>query len=161
MKTLVVYGTKYGCTERCAKLLSEKLEGNVDLCNVKVRKSLDISQYSKVVIGSSVYIGKIQKEVSDFCNNNLEALKKKRVGLFICCMRDGEIAEKEIIDSFPKELLKVAVSTDFFGGEFIFEKMSFLDRIVAKKVAKVHKDMSSIDEEKIIKFAKIMNNSNI
>lgn len=157
MNTLIVYSTKYGCTEKCAGILSEKLDGKVDLCNLKTAKPLDLSQYDKVIIGGSIYIGKIQKEVSEFCARNLDVLKKKKTGLFICCMRDGATAEAEIKDNFPKELLNNAVAKDYFGGEFIFKKMKALDRFIAKKVAKVENDISSILMERITNFAQLMN----
>lgn len=35
MNTLIVYATKYGCTEKCTSLLSKKLTGKVELCNLK------------------------------------------------------------------------------------------------------------------------------
>ncbi len=54
MKTLIVFGTKHGCTERCAKTLSEKFDGEVDLINLKEGKNIDISQYDKVIIGDSI-----------------------------------------------------------------------------------------------------------
>jgi hypothetical protein len=42
MNTLIVYATKYGCTEKCAVILSEKLTGKVDLCNLKGVKDVDL-----------------------------------------------------------------------------------------------------------------------
>jgi hypothetical protein len=39
--------------------------------------------FDKVVNGDSIYISKIQKEVTEFCSSNLNALKEKKVGLFI------------------------------------------------------------------------------
>ena len=32
--TLIVYATKYVCTENCAQMLRKKLNGNVDLYNI-------------------------------------------------------------------------------------------------------------------------------
>ena len=159
MKTLIAYGTKYGCTEKCAKMLAEKLEGEVYLYNIKTGKNVDLAQYDKVVIGGSVYIGRIQKEVTEFCTSNLNMLKSKKLGLFICCMRDGDIAEQELKDAFPQELRSNAVAKGYFGGEFIFNKMGFMDRLIVKKVSKVDKDTSNILTENIEAFAKTINNS--
>ncbi len=157
MKTLIAYGTKYGCTEECAKKLAVKLNGTVDLKNIKTKKDIDISQYDKVIIGGSIYMGKIQKEVSAFSLKNLDILKDKKIGLFICCMREGEIADTELNDSFPEELLTKAISKESFGGEFILKKMSFMDRMIVKKVSKIDKDTSTISEKTIDRFAQAMN----
>ncbi|EOD01165.1 flavodoxin domain-containing protein [Caldisalinibacter kiritimatiensis] len=158
MKTLIIYGTKYGCTEKCAKILSEKLTEEVELYNLKEVNDIDISDYDKVIIGGSVYIGKIRKEVTKFCLRKLNELKGKKVGLFICCMADGEAAEKQLNDVFPKELMTNAIAKENFGGEFIFNKMNFFDRFIVKKVSKTDTDQSNIHIENINRFAQLMNN---
>lgn len=157
MSTLIVYATKYGCTEKCAKALAEKISGSVELRNVKAVKAADLSKYEKIIIGGSIRVGKIQKEISDFCGTNLHLLKEKKIGLFICCMRDGEIAETELNSSFPQALLNHAQAKEYFGGEFIFKKMNFLDRLIVKKVAKVETDVSNILAENIDRFVDSMN----
>lgn len=153
MKTLVVYGTKYGCTEKCATMLSEKLTGTVDLRNLKTAGNVDPSQYDRVIIGGSIYMGQIQKEVREFCTKNLAVLQGKKVGLFICSMREGELAENELKTVFPQELVASAVAQGYFGGAFIFKKMNFLEKMIVKKVANVDKDTYNINEENIAAFA--------
>ncbi|WBW96698.1 flavodoxin domain-containing protein [Oceanirhabdus sp. W0125-5] len=157
MKTLIIYGTKHGCTEKCAKILAEKLTGKVELYNLKEKKNLDITLYDKVIIGGSIYIGKIRKEVSQFSMENLNVLKDKKVGLYICGMHEDEVVEKQLNDAFPQELIEKAVAKESFGGEFIIKKMNFLERLIVKKVAKIDKDVSNISDEKIDNFAKVMN----
>lgn len=159
MKTLIAYGTKYGSTEKCANILLERLNGEVDLCNLKETKNVDLSKYDKVVIGGSIYMGKIQKAVSQFCITNLDVLREKKIGLYICCMRDGDIAETEIKESFPLELVNDAVVKGYFGGEFIITKMNFLERFIVKKIAKINIDTSNISVERISDFADLINNS--
>lgn len=155
MKTLIVYATKHGCTEACADRLSKKLSGNVDLCNLKEGKLPDLSQYDKIIIGGPVYIGKISKEVNEFCAGNLEVLKNKKVGLFICGMSE-DTAMDEIKASFPAELLEGAAAREYFGGEFIFSRMNFFERVIVRKIAKVDKDVSKILVQNIDNFAKAM-----
>ncbi|MGB7605336.1 MAG: flavodoxin domain-containing protein [Lutisporaceae bacterium] len=157
MNNLIVYATKYGCTEKCAGILAQKLEGKTDVQNLKDSKALDLSQYDSVVIGGSQYIGRIQKEVTEFCTKNMDILKTKKIGLFICGMQSEEVLQTELSTSFPKELLEHAAAKECFGGEFIFKKMNFMDRTIAKMVAKTDKDKSSISEESISGFAKLMN----
>ena len=157
MKTLIVYGTKYGCTEKQAKSLVENLKGEVELYNLKKVKDINLSRYDKVVIGGSIYMGKIQKEVRGFCLNYLDQLKNKKVGLFICCMGEGEIGKTQLKDCFPEELSNKAIVKENFGGEFIFENMNFIDKLIAKKVSKVDKDTSNILKDNIERFIKLMN----
>lgn len=157
MHTLIVYSGKYGFTEKCAKILSSKLVDKVDLLDLKKAEDMDILGYDSVIIGGSIYIGKIHKEVVDFCSKNAEILKEKRIGLFICGMQEGEAINSEINSNFPEGLLNIAVAKEHFGGEFKFDKMNFIEKIIIKKVSKTSSDKSLILKDNICKFAQAMN----
>lgn len=157
MSTLIVYSSKYGCTKNCTDLLQKRLKYKVDIVNLKTSKYLTISQYDKVIIGGSIYIGKIQKEVREFCSRNIEKLKEKQIGLFICGMQEGEMLSNEFDQNFPKELLNAAIAKECFGGEFNFSKMNFLEKFIVKKISKVSSNKSNILTENINKFAQAMN----
>ncbi|MCY6957231.1 flavodoxin domain-containing protein [Clostridium brassicae] len=168
MNNLIIYATKYGCTEKCAEILSEKLMGKVDLCNLKVEKVPELLQYDKIIIGGSIYAGKIQKEVSEFCLKNICMLKDRKVGFFICGMLKGDKAKMQINDCFPQELLINAVVTESFGGEFRFDKMNFMERFIIKMISKkdksiprlnINKNVSDILDENINRFVDTMNKS--
>jgi menaquinone-dependent protoporphyrinogen oxidase len=170
MSTLIIYATKHGCVKSCAEKLSQGLTGKVDIINIKERGISNLDVYDKVVIGGSIYAGRIQKEISDFCSTNLSVLKEKKTGLFICCMvKNNE--EAQINGSFPEELLTSAVVKESFGGEFKFKDMNFAEKVITKMVSKalskkdgsmaisdMKQDMSTISEDKINKFATIINN---
>ncbi|SET16968.1 menaquinone-dependent protoporphyrinogen oxidase [Natronincola peptidivorans] len=157
MKTLIAYTTKYGSTEKCAKALSGKLKGKVDVYNLKTEKNIDMTQYDKVIIGGSIYMGRIQKEATKFCSENLDVLQDKKVGLFICGMQTGQQLETQLNSVFPQELLSKSIATEAFGGEFIFKKMNTIDRFISKKISKQTEDVSAILEENITKLAMAMN----
>lgn len=157
MSTLIVYTSKYGCTEKCAELLSKELNGEVDIINLKRIRDINISKYEKIIIGGSIYIGKIQNEVTEFCSKNLEKLKEKRIGLFICGMQEGDAINTELNKNFNPVLIKIADAKECFGGEFIFNKMNFIDKFIVKRVSKVTSNKSNILKESIHKFAQAMN----
>ena len=158
MKTLIIYASKYGCTEKCSNLLKDKLIGEVKIVNMKKENVPDINLFDNIIIGGSIYMGKIQKRVNEFCIKNNSTLTNKKLGFFICCMSEKDIAEKQIKASFPEELLSKAIAIEHFGGEFIFEKMNFLERFIIKKISKTSNDKSTILEENINKFAQLINN---
>lgn len=157
MDTLIVYATKYGCAQRCAMELSKELKDNVELINLKEKSNVDFSKYDKIIIGGSAYIGRIQKEVTDFISNNLEELLKKEIGLFICGMQEGDMLAKEISDNFPAELISKAKSVKHFGGEFTFNKMNFMEKVIVKKISKVTSDKSDIKHDNIKRLAMELN----
>lgn len=157
MNTLIVYASKYGYTEKCAELLSKELNDKVDIINLKNAGDIDISKYDKIIIGGSIYIGRIQKEVTEFCSKNLQELKEKGIGLYICGMQEGEAIKTELNQNFPSELINIAVAKEYLGGEFIFDKMNFMEKMIVKMVSKVSSNKSNMLKENIHKLAQAMN----
>ena len=91
MKTAIVYATKYGCTKECAEILKTYLHGEVNILSAKADK-INLSQYDAVFIGGSVYMGKIQKEITQFCKRNLKQLLHMKIGLFVCCYTPKDLS---------------------------------------------------------------------
>lgn len=156
MKTLIVYGTKHGSTEKCSQLLKNKLQGDIVAINIKKDTMPDISLFDNIIVGSSIYIGQVQKEIKNFCLKNLSILKSKKIGLFVCGMNDKDL-QTLFNNYFPEELLTTATVKEHFGGEFNFKNMNFFERFIIKKVAKTDKDTSTLSEENINKFAQLIN----
>ncbi len=158
MKTLVAYATKHGASEKCAKLLAEKLEGEVNVVNLK-GSSINLSQYDKVVIGGSVYAGMMRKEVKQFLAANLEAIKNKKFGLFVCGMSDGEQMGKIIEMVYPQELRDKAAAVSSFGTQMFIKDLGFFERFIVKTIAKTDTDVNKIDTAAIAGFAEKINNA--
>ena len=156
MKSVIIYTTTHGCTEKCVVKLQQQLGGNAKLVNIKKSKLDNLEYYETIIIGGSIHAGQIQRRIKKFCQTNLDTLKKKKIGIFLCCMEEGETAQKQFQDAFPDELIEHATATGIFGGEFNFEKMNFVAKAIIKKIAKVDKNVSKIDEKSIIDFAKKM-----
>jgi menaquinone-dependent protoporphyrinogen oxidase len=168
MNTLILYSTKHGAAKKCAEMLSKKLKGKVDMVNIKEGKVTELSQYDKVIIGGAIYVGRVSKELNEFCTKNLESLKAKKLGFYICCM-NGKEAEKQINENFPSELLKAAAAKKSFGGEFKFKEMNIFEKVVTKMVSKVlskedpsltidmKKDLSMLSEKTMDEFVQAMN----
>ncbi len=156
MKTLIAYCSHHGCTEKTAIELKNYLDPDVELCNLKKDVIPDLMEFDRIVVGGSIHAGRIQKKVKDFCHSNLDLLLGKEVGLFICCMEEGEGARRELDQSFPEELLLMAKASAYFGGEFNFQKMNFFEKMVVRKVAHVEETTSRIDHSSIQKFSEKM-----
>ena len=157
MKTLILYYSKYGTTEKCAQSLADKLEGGADVVGYKERRNADIDKYDTVIIGAPVYMGMLKK-MKSFCEKNLSKLLTKKVGLFICHMDQEEPIDEKSKRYFPQELIDHATSIIGFGGAMDTEKMSKFDRYIYENVAKEQggkKDM--VRYEAIDEFAMAMN----
>jgi len=158
MKTLIVFATGNGATEKCANLLAEKVTAEKEIVNLKKGFPTNVADYDTIVIGGSILAGKIQGVVRKFFNLNRETLMKKRVGLFICCMAEEEAErDKYFTTSFPQDLRDHAFAKGFFGGEVIFSGLNLLSRFIMKKITKTDQDIHKINQDTIARFAETIN----
>lgn len=134
MNTLILYTSKHGTAEKCAQALAAKLKGQV-LVRLLTDNPPEMTDYDTVILGGSIYAGGIQKAMKDFAPRYQASLLKKRLGLFVCCMSE-EAADKQLKSAFPEVLVNHAITTARLGGGFPFSKMSFMEKIVIKKVLK-------------------------
>jgi menaquinone-dependent protoporphyrinogen oxidase len=155
MSTLIAYSSTLGCTEQCVSKLKEDLGEGVELIRISRRSKYNLEPFENIIIGGSIHAGMIQRSVYKFCENYLDMLLQKQVGLFVCCI-DPEADEQEIIArSFPEKLVEHALASGFFGGELNIRKMNLLQKIMTRKAARLQKE-PDIDFQKILAFAKKM-----
>ena len=141
MKSIIVYGTRYGATkgtaEEIAKVLREE-NFDVKIVNVQEEKVKDISEYGLVVVGSGVACGRWVNEAEDFLKKFRRELESKKLALFVSSVepisakegKKAEVAKMHKIDLEDRESkygLK-PVSVGFFGGIVNFNRMGFLTR---------------------------------
>ncbi len=141
MKTLLVYGTRYGATtgtsEEIAKIL--QTEGfDVKVVNAKQEKIKDITQYDLVIVGTGLQMGRWTGEVEGFLKRFQDELPKKKVAVFVSSMksvleREGKTEDLakdrkiELDDKIEKFGLH-PIAVGFFGGVLDFNKMNFIVR---------------------------------
>lgn len=159
MKSLIVYCSSHGTTEKAVRFLSESLKGEVLAVDLKREKvKFDLGHFDTVIIGGSIHVGNIQRKIKQFIRNNLDTLLERDVGLFLCCMHDGETAIEQFNNAFPQELRKNSTAMGLFGGEFLLSEMNFLEKQIVKKVSGATVDQSNLDYEAIKAFASKLNN---
>jgi menaquinone-dependent protoporphyrinogen oxidase len=155
MKTIIIYATKQGSSEKAAERIKANLSGDVQLFNLLKDNIPPLSDYDTVIIGGSIYAGKIQKKLTEYISKNLYELLNKKVGLFICAAHiDDEIRQKELVDSFPPELFKVAVAKEIFGYQIVKERLNFIEKVLVKKIMGITENTNKLSFETIDKFTK-------
>ncbi|MEH7492138.1 flavodoxin domain-containing protein [Neobacillus niacini] len=158
MKTLIVYCSSHGTTEKAVQMVSEWLEGEVLTVDLKRDKiTFDVCDYDFVIIGGSIHAGSIQGKIKNFIGKQYEELLTKKLGLFLCCWHDGETALEQFDKAFPEELRNVSIANGIFGGEFLVSKMNFIERQIVKKVSGVTNDTSNLDTTAIMTFVMKIN----
>lgn len=152
MKTGIFYISNHGTTAKVAKQIGEKVHHTVDLIDIKKIKNPSPELYDLVILGSSIHAGSNQKSMKSFIKKNKDVFLNKKLALFLCCMYEGEERRNQFNNSYPEELRNHSLANLLAGGEFILEKMNFLEKTIVKKVAGVNETKSNIDEEAISNF---------
>ncbi len=143
---------------RLLKKLAEELKGDSVIINLedKSASKTRIEDFDRIIIGGSIYIGKIQKSVRKFCESNQEKLLKvDKLGLFICCGSEEKDME-QLVNSFPDKLIEKAQVKGYFGYEYDLKKVGLIQRTMLKKAAGVEESESNIKYKNISKFAKAL-----
>ncbi|ETT46463.1 hypothetical protein BSK66_19020 [Paenibacillus odorifer] len=156
MKTIIMFTSKYGCAEKSAYLLKSQLGEETEVVNLMHAKEPTLERYDTVILGGSIYYGKIQKQMTDFTAKYQHELGKKRVGLFICAGAKGEEASQELKSAFPEVLYNQSVTKEVFGDEIYEEKLTLLDRFVLRMVKGKNKNVNGLSKETIERFALAM-----
>ncbi|MCE5205638.1 MAG: flavodoxin domain-containing protein [Porphyromonadaceae bacterium] len=155
--TLIVFASNHGTVDKYARELFRLIDGKVDICNLNEREMVpDLTKYDSVIVGGAIQSGKMQEEISLFCEKHLDELVVKRLGLFIHCPLTGENAQKLLDGAYPKELKDCAVVRDYFGVEANQLKMNIWERIVTTQMIKKKDLIVELLKEKIERFARVM-----
>ena len=153
MKIAIIYSTKHGCADKCAHTLANEIETNTALINLESSTDANLSEFDTIILGGSIHAGMINKRVKKFIEKNYDKLLDKKLGLFLCCLFDGEKALEQFQDAFPESLRNKAVAQGLVGGELDFDKMNFFEKAIVKKVANMESSMSNINYANIKDFA--------
>lgn len=154
MKVLIAYRSRYGATESCARRIAGLLGPDAVLRDLRARvPPLSPGEFDAALIGGSIYGGRIQKEVVSFCEREQDRLKNMRVGLFVCCLFEGERGMAELNAAFPAWLLAHAFAKELLGGEVRLDRLSFGDRLLVRSLMRPARDVSSISPEAMTRIA--------
>jgi len=154
MKILVVYESTYGFAHDCAQALAEKLTGEVSL--KKASDMPDPSGFDCVIAGGSIYMGKVQKALTQYLDRYGESIKKKKYALFLCC----GFAENfnTYIDANFDLLAPGAAAIECFGGELRIERMKFFHKMITNMMLRAENGLKpAANPENIDKLAAVIN----
>ena len=138
MKGLVIYKGKYGATKQYAMWIAQELQLPVASAD---RFPVDeLPNYDYFILGSSVYIGKL--EIKDWLKKNFNALTNKKIFFFqVAASPPEQIEKRESYNrgSLPPDILK-KIQFYYLPGRMIMRNLSVWDRFMLKMGAKLVKD---------------------
>ncbi len=151
MKTVLVYSSKYGFTEDIIKRMMSEIQGECALVDLRQPSDMEksVEDADMIVVGGPIYIGGLLKEVKQFLMNYQAVLLQKRLGLFITGMHEQNEIEKELEINFSQELREHAEFAVWVGGEFNFDKLKFMDKMIVKKIAKIDETKTVVLDDEI------------
>ena len=152
MRTLIVYNSKYGAAEKCVELMRKELSGEITAVNVRDGNAPSPDEYDRVLIGSNIHAGSINKKLRNYAYRTTDSLIKRPIGIFLCCLTPEEKAQEYFSKNFPPVLVEHAKTTGVLGGALYFEKMNFLERFLLKKISGTTTSFENIDEERVREF---------
>ena len=145
-KIAIVYASRHGTTEKVSFSIAEKLKSyEIELISLKKNSIPKLDEVECLILGTPIYAGQSSMKMRNFYNNNRNIILQKKIALFVCGMYPYlELREKELNEAYPQVLQEKAIAKEFLGGELIFEKMNFLERLIIKKISKTNKSVSNI-----------------
>ncbi|UTR14773.1 flavodoxin domain-containing protein [Salipaludibacillus sp. LMS25] len=158
MSVLIIYSTTHGTTEKAVNHMANELSSVTDLVNIhKTKKTPDLTSYDTIIIATSIHMGTIPKKMTRFLSTNEDVLLTKKIGLFLSCMREGEERQAQFRAVFQEKLRNHAVAIGLGGGELLISKMTFLQKMIIKKVEGTTADRSALDKQALDLFIKELN----
>ncbi|HEY8918158.1 MAG TPA: flavodoxin domain-containing protein [Chitinophaga sp.] len=130
MKGIIIYKGKYGATLQYADWLADALALPVFPAGDESPSAFALADY--VIMGSSIYIGKLQ--LREWMLNNQAMLLDKRLFFFIVCgtpLNERAKLEQFIENNVPP-LIRQRCFFCFLPGRLIFKNLSWTDRLLLR-----------------------------
>lgn len=155
MKTVVLYESKKGYTEECAKYISRRVED----CDVFEIHDFDkdLNEYDNILIGSPIYEGEIGNYTEDFFSRKKHLLLDKRLGIF-CAAMNSEEFNKAMQERVPVEVF-IHAKIIHCGGQVDFETLKRKEKRILKKRLGITKSESLKGKSKLDDLVKWVENN--
>jgi len=138
MNGIIIYQGKYGATRQYAHWLGETLQ--MPVSKVENVTPAVLALYDTIIIGSSVYIGRLL--LRDWLKENDIRLKDKKLFIFIVCSFavNDMTQQLEIIKNNLGAKIKDVAEIFFLPGRCVVSGLSWKDRLMLKLGAWIEKD---------------------
>lgn len=155
-KTAIIYCSNFGTTGKVANMIADRIASDNDVTVISLtdNPTPDISDYDKIILGNSVFMGKTGNNMLNFCYDNKEALENKTIALYSCGVNANNGKKREEPPkAFPEDLYLIAKADGFMGGEYDLEGVSAFRKRMIKRVAKADLSKSKIDYDNLEQFS--------
>jgi len=134
MKIGILYSSRYGFTEKLSRDLGQSFDDYVCLSIEETTDAL-IKSCDGIILATSVYSGKLRKNMINFINENKELLMSKKVGMFLTSFNDFKTSNY-LEQSLTKGFINHLTYLTYGGYGYDKSQLSMLDKIAVKTIRK-------------------------
>ena len=140
-RVLIVYGTTEGQTGKIADVTAQVVreQGHAtDAVDIKDLAGSMLDQYDAVIAGASIHMGKHDKHVVEFAQENSDMLQRLPSAFFsVSLAAHGDTPEAEgYVDRFENETGWHPDQVALFSGALLYTQYGFIKRHLMKRIAK-------------------------
>lgn len=134
MKTIIIYASKHGAT----KFLAEKIGQEMQVETTSIQDfHQDLISFDKIIIGSCVYAGMMNKQIKVFCSEHKEILMNKKTFVFLSGMTsDDETILKVLNENLKDDFVNGISGYAGLGGMIDMQQLNFMERKIIQMVNK-------------------------
>ncbi|MGN0177038.1 MAG: flavodoxin domain-containing protein [Methanobrevibacter sp.] len=157
MKIGIIYSTSKESTKKSCKILSSKINSNVQLIPIEKAKTACILKYNFIIFVASAYNGKFQNSLKRYIIRNIKTIKEKPIALAINCEKNIN-TEKIFNKIFTEELVILSRINSNFGYELNKNEENIFEKIKTRNKLKNNENIPSLNINEINKFSDYINN---
>ncbi len=148
MKTLIIYETKSGFTEECARTIKNQIPDSV-MMDIH-SDEFDINDFETILIGAPIYEGEIEHYTSRYFSIHKLKLMKKRLGIF-CAGMNTEEFNYAVQESMPPDIFYEAKIVHC-GGRIKYKNLSLKEKFIVRRRLGIKHDEEINNSEKMEQF---------
>ena len=131
MKVLIAYAGKTGCTAEMAELLAKCIP-NHEVTLADLNESCpDPEGYDYVVLGTAIRMNRAHKAMRRYLKRFSAAICGIPHALFLCCAFPDQF-DHYLGVAFPRELVRTAERTEYFGGDLSLHRHKGLEKWIVR-----------------------------
>lgn len=161
MKIAIIYSTSSKTTKKACKILSSKINANVQLIPIEKAKTACLLKYNFIILAGSALNGKVQSTLKRYISRNMKTLQEKPIALVLNC-EEGIDTRDRLNRTFTEELVNSSYINSNFGYELDPEDGNIIEKRrinnLINNYQKQGKNLPVLNMDEIDKFADYINN---
>ena len=99
-KWAILFGSRYGSTRDASLWISEGMGGIAEVFDA--RETPDLSSFEYIVVGSGIYRGKIDTNLTDYLAKNSSSFSNRVKAVFVVCSNGDSLRTQPYVDGLGK-----------------------------------------------------------